>query len=577
MRFHTAERSGLVYALRQSAASVQWKKLFKQATGLAGALIDNVSDGILITDEGFHIVAVNPSVTRITGYTPEELLGKTPRILKSGWHPSSFYNTFRNDIKSNKMWSGVLWDRRKDGKLIAVRQKIFALQGEQEQPTHYISIFSMNNTAGAEADFHDPLTNLLNRDYFMESLRHTIGSVKKDRQKIALIYCDLDGFKVVNDTLGHFVGDQLLTLVGQRLQSLIGSSDIISRLGGDEFAIIIENVANSAEVVGKVLAIKNGLDEHFIIGKDEIFISSSIGVAIFPENGEDADTLLRSAEAAMYQAKDQGKNNFQFYIPKSDSQAESRLALATRLHHAIHQNELCLQYQPQVCLQTGRIVGIEALLRWISPDFGTVPPGQFISIAEDTGLIGPIGEWVLREACQEYMRLKLAPLQLAVNLSARQFRQPDLVAKIRQILEETAMPASLLELELTETAFLDNVNEAISTLNQLKSMGVMLAIDDFGTGYSSLNYLKKFPVDKLKIDRSFIQHVTESPDDQAITRAVIAIARSMGLRTLAEGVETSQQTEFLRQEGCEEAQGYFFFKPLWPKDVASLIQNVCKG
>ncbi len=573
MRFQSAEQSGRTYAMRRRSSPAQWKKLFKQVSGLAGALIDNVSDGILITDAGFRIVAVNPAVTKITGYSPAELLGKTPRIFKSGWHPSSFYNTFRDDIKSNKMWAGTLWDRRKDGKLIAVRQKIFALEGERGQTSHYISIFSPANGAGAEDVFHDPLTMLPNRDFFLESLRHAIGAVKNNSHKVALIYCDLDGFKVVNDTLGHFIGDQLLNLVGQRLQSLIRPADVLSRLGGDEFAVIIENVASPAEVVGKVHAIKNGLDEHFVIEKDEIFISSSIGVALYPDDGEDADTLMRSAEAAMYQAKDQGKNTFQFFTRKSDPQAESRLALATRLHHAIQQQELCLQYQPQVCLETGGVVGLEALLRWISPDFGTVPPAQFISIAEDTGLIGPIGEWVLREACREYMRLQLAPLQLAVNLSARQFHQPDLIDKIGQILQETGMPPALLEIELTETAFHDNVAEAVTILTRLKNMGVMLAIDDFGTGFSSLNYLKKFPVDKLKIDRSFVQHITESPDDQAIARAIIAIGRSMGLRTLAEGIETVRQMEFLRQEGCDQAQGYYFFKPLWPDVLAASIRQ----
>ncbi|MDH5632481.1 MAG: EAL domain-containing protein [Gammaproteobacteria bacterium] len=423
---------------------------------------------------------------------------------------------------------------------------------------------------------YDHLTGLPNRNVFFDRLRQMLGRSEWSDRLIAVLFIDVDRFKNINDTMGHDTGDQMLTILASRLQNSIRDGDTVARLGGDEFAVILADVANKADIPGVAKTILRNIKEPMYINTREFFVTASIGISLCPENSNEARKLVAQADIAMYHAKDRGKNNFRFYDRNLDLLTPERLALETRLRQALERKEYELHYQPKVCLQTGKVVGMEALLRWQSGQNQTTLPAQIIPILEETGLIVPVGNWVLEAACARniaWQQQGFPAVRMAVNLSARQFQQPGLVATVAEVLKNTGLDPGWLELEITESILMQDVEATSQTLHQLSRLGVHISIDDFGTGYSSLGYLKQFPVSTLKIDKSFIRDISANEDDRALTRTIIAMARSLHMRVIAEGVETFFQIQFLKEHGCDEVQGYYFSKPVPESEFVSLLHD----
>ena len=422
---------------------------------------------------------------------------------------------------------------------------------------------------------HDALTGLPNRSLFRDRLTHAMAQADRYHQKLAVMFLDLDRFKAINDTLGHNVGDQLLKIAAERLRSCVRDSDTVARLGGDEFTVIVEDIVEDHDAAAVAQKILDTLSQPFNLYGHEVFISVSVGVTLYPSDDENADNLLRNADSAMYRAKEFGRNNFQFYVAEMNIKARERLRLESSLRRALDRNEFMLYYQPRVSLESGRVIGAEALLRWRHPEMGLVPPSEFIPILDETGMIIPVGDWALREACRqnrEWQDRGLPPIRVAVNLSVRQFMQKDLADTIVRALEAANLSAEHLEVEITEDLFLEHNQTNIITLARLKNMGIHISIDDFGTGYSSLSYLKRLPIDTLKIEQSFVRDIGD-PDNKAIASAIIAMAASLRLNVLAEGVETDEQLAFLRAQGCNEIQGFSFSHPLPADEFAQLLRE----
>jgi diguanylate cyclase (GGDEF)-like protein len=420
---------------------------------------------------------------------------------------------------------------------------------------------------------YDLLTNLPNRNTFHDRLTVALAQAGRNRKMLAVLFVDLDRFKTIVDTLGHTIGDQLLRSVAERLGASLEAGDTLARLGGDEFVILLPQINRADRAVRVAQRVLEAIKPPFLFDSHELHVTMSIGITLYPYDGEDADTLLKNADTALYRAKEQGRNNYQLYTPAMNARAFERLALENSLRKALERNEFSLYYQPQVHMLTGAIVGIEAVLRWQHPDLGIVYPSEFISIAEETGLIGPLGEWVIRTACvqnQDWQKMGLPPMTMAVNLSARQFQQQDLVQNVARILKETDLDPRWLEMEITEGIAMQNADYTNVLLRGLKDMGVRVALDDFGTGYSSLSYLKKFPIDTLKIDQSFVRDLIIDPNDAAIANAVIVLAHSLKLKVVAEGVETREQEAFLREHQCDTYQGFLFSNPL-PADSFEML------
>jgi diguanylate cyclase (GGDEF)-like protein len=422
---------------------------------------------------------------------------------------------------------------------------------------------------------YDQLTSLPNRGLFNQRLERALAHAQRFNKGLALLFMDLDRFKNVNDTLGHEAGDSVLKEVAAILTGCVREIDTVARLGGDEFVILIEGVTDVRQVGSVGHKLMRAMAEPLLLGGHECSVTASIGISTYPADGSDGATLLKNADIAMYRAKEQGKNNVQFYTPTMNIHSVQRLTLEASLRRALQREEFLLHYQPKLDIASGRVTGMEALVRWKRPDSGMISPAEFIPLAEETGLIVAIGEWVLRAAC-EYTQLShpggTPPLRVAVNLSARQFTQASLVSDVARILDLTGLGPEALELEITESMVMGNPEQAIQTLRQLKSMGIALSIDDFGTGYSSLGYLKRFPLDHIKIDRSFIKDIPEDNDDATITRTIIAMAHNLRLKVIAEGVETEAQMDFLRQHGCDEIQGYYFSRPLPGSEFTALLK-----
>jgi diguanylate cyclase (GGDEF)-like protein/PAS domain S-box-containing protein len=424
--------------------------------------------------------------------------------------------------------------------------------------------------------YYDTLTGLPNRVMLVERMQQAMAESRRVERVVAIMFLDLDRFKFINDTLGHDIGDALLKMAAERLSALLRPGDTISRYGGDEFTVVLANVAHADDVTRIAQKILERFAHPFRIGGRDLFVTSSIGITLYPLDDGSVENLLKNADAAMYHAKERGRNTFQFYTAEMNVRAARRLSIETGLRHALERNELSLHYQPQVDLKSGHLYGMEALLRWHSPEFGSVAPVEFIPLAEEIGLIQPIGEWVLRTACVQtraWHQAGFPGLRIGVNLSARQFQQPNLVQLIRQALTDSGLEPQHLDLELTESMLMHDMERTVSTLTELDTLGVALSVDDFGTGYSSLSYLKRFPIDVLKIDRSFVRDITSDPDDAAIATAIIAMAHSLEMKVIAEGVETREQQEFLRQHDCDGMQGYLFSKPLPAEDFTRLLQK----
>ncbi|SCK23379.1 EAL domain-containing protein [Vogesella sp. LIG4] len=525
-------------------------------------------NGILVTDSFRNIVQVNAAFTRITGYAAEDIVGKTPSILSSGRHDQAFYHRMWQEITTRGHWQGEIWNRRKSGEIFPEWQSISAVRGEDGEISHYISVFS-DISSQKEAEqyirrlaYFDSLTGLPNRALLQDHASQALSLSRHDDTPLALMFIDLDRFKNINDTLGHSIGDQLLVEVGRRLLALLQEKDTLTRLGGDEFIILLPETDESAagHLAERVV---RELSTPYHLSGYELITTPSIGIAMAPVDGSNLEELLRAADAAMYRAKAEGRSTFRFFTAQMQQRSAARLKLEAELRRALEKRELQLYYQPQSDMH-GHLIGIEALLRWQHPELGMVAPVEFIPLAEESGLIVPIGMWVLEEAIAQMRNWRERGIHVpivGVNLSALQFRQPMLVEQVARLLHEAALPAECLELELTESLVLDDPDDALGLMERLHQQGVRLAIDDFGTGYSSLNYLRRFPVDRLKIDRSFVQDLAQGRGI-AIVRAIISLAHSLGFVTIAEGVETPEQLEQLRRLRCDQVQGFLFARPM---------------
>lgn len=538
---------------------------------LADMVFEHSPTGIIIADDRHNILSVNPAFTAITGFETPEVVGGSVFSLPYSSDDAGLASVSES-LAARGSWSGEVEARRKSGEPFVAGIRISRVdEPASGNPTHYIWLLSdVTSRRQAEERIrhiaqHDSLTGLPNRLALLMRLAQILPEARRHSWTVAVMFIDLDRFKIINDTLGHQVGDELLQEVACRLAATVRETDTVARLGGDEFVIVLPGLlsaTDSAVVAGKVIS---SLSRAIRVGNHELHTSPSIGISLFPADGSDADTILRNADTAMYHAKSAGRNNYQFYAEEMNRATAERLNLESKLRHAVSRNELALVFQPQFDVQGKRPTGVEALVRWHHPSEGTISPARFIPIAEETGLIVPIGEWVLHEACREMRRwidAGLPPLRLAVNVSARQLRRRDFCETVAGALAETGLPAELLELEITESAVMENPQEAIRILEVLGHMGVTLAIDDFGTGYSSLAYLKLFPIDHLKIDRSFVADIEQDLNDRAIAFGTIALAHSLGLNVIAEGVETLDQLELLRGNGCDEVQGFLFSQPL---------------
>jgi diguanylate cyclase (GGDEF)-like protein/PAS domain S-box-containing protein len=537
---------------------------------LAAKLFEQGNEGFIVTDAQCNIVKVNRAFTTISGFTEADALGQNPRLLSSGRHDAAFFQDMWREMKDSGRWQGEVWNRRKDGSVYPQWLSMSRVADAAGQATHYVAAFSdITQRKQAEDSIrrlahYDPLTGLPNRALLSDRATHALQMSHRSDEPMALMFIDLDHFKNVNDSLGHDIGDRLLVAVTKRFSAALRDQDTLSRTGGDEFVLLLPgaDAAGAAHVAQKLLALAV---EPYQIDGHELTATPSIGIALFPCDGDDYGALAKCADAAMYRAKQGGRNTSCFYTAEIQARSSRMLLLENALRRALERGELQLHYQPQRSLHGDAVIGAEALLRWQHPDLGWVSPAEFIPIAESSGLITSIGEWVLRTALRQlkaWTDAGMQPITMAVNLSAVQFRQKNLSELVSGVLQASGVEARWLELELTESVASEDPIGAIAAIRGLHACGVRMSIDDFGTGYSSLSYLKQFKVYKLKIDQSFVRGVTEDPDDQAIVSAIVNMAKSLGMRTIAEGVETEAQMEYLRRSGCDEFQGYWFSRPL---------------
>lgn len=559
------------------------RHLAEEQQRLSARVFSSTRDGLMVTDADRHILAINPAFSEITGYEEREALGQTPRLLHSGRHDAAFYRAMWQAIEESGEWQGEIWNRRKNGEIYPEWLTISTMRDDTGAISHYVGVFSdISRIKQVEADLehlahHDPLTGLPNRILFLARLEHALEQARRNHEQLAVLFLDLDRFKNVNDSLGHPVGDQLLHAIAQRLRNELRKEDTLARLGGDEFVILLERMHHADEVAKVAQDVIRLLETPIPLDAGpEIYIGASLGISLYPQDGDDPTTLIRNADAALYQAKASGRHHFRFYTRSLTDAVNRKLELEMAMRRALERNEFLLHYQPLVRIGDGRLTGLEVLLRWRDEDGGLIAPDEFIPTAEDTGLIVPIGEWALRAACRQgraWLDAGLPPILLAVNLSPRQFNRPQLVETVRSILDDTGYPAGHLELEITETALMESSHGADEQLKALKALGVSLAIDDFGTGYSSLAYLKRFPVNKLKIDKGFIQHLPDDPEDVAIAETIIHMASTFQFEVLAEGVETKAQLQFLREKGCHSYQGYLFSRPLPADEIEGILRK----
>lgn len=562
------ERKNAEHALRQTAI-----------------VFDNTREGVLITDARSCILSVNQAFTQITGFERAETLGRTPSLLKSGRHDDTFYRSIWTHLSANGHWQGEVWNRRKSGEIYPQLTTINAVRDSEGRVTHYVGVFTDISAIKASEErleflaHHDPLTSLPNRLMLFSRLEHAISIAQRDGGLIALLMIDLDHFKEVNDSYGHRMGDHLLQHVAERLTTRLRGADTLARLGGDEFTVLLEEIARPDDAGRVADEILSALTAPWSLPNGtEVRIAASIGIALYPGLAQTAEDLLQQADIAMYRAKLEGRGRYQYFSQDMTHTARARIELESRLRHAIDEGELQLFFQPQVDIHSGRIVGSEALVRWLTPGEGLVLPDEFIPLAEESGLILDLGRWVLREACRigrDWLDRGLAPLPLTVNISPAQLRHPGFADEVLGVLAETGFPAQWLALELTESALLSGHDEVIKQLQQLRQHDIRLAIDDFGSSYSSLASLKRIALDGLKIDRSFIAGLAHRRDNQEIVTAIIQMGHTLGFKLIAEGVETQEQLAFLKQQGCDGYQGYLRSHPLSAGDFEAFMR--CAG
>lgn len=545
-------------------------------------LLEQCPVAVLVTDTQGRIVYVNPHFTRLTGYSREQVLGRTPALLRSGNTPPQTYQNLWKTLKSGQAWRGEFQNRRPDGTLYSEAAIITPIHNAVGTPTHYLGLFDdLGERKRAERLFeqlayHDSLTGLPNQSLYHERLELALVQARKAGQVVAVMLLDLDRFKLVNETLGHLAGDQLIRLVGERLSAGMRPGDTVARRGGGEFMLLLPGLEHFREASQRAQAILDSLKAPFRFNSREVFLTASLGVSLFPEDGSDGRGLLQNADSALYDAKEAGRNVFKFFKVKYRAAPFERLALENSFRHSLELHQFRVFYQPQIDLRTGGIVGMEALVRWQHPEHGLLAPDTFIPLAEETGLIVPLGQWILNTACAQtrsWHRQGFTPLRVAINLSARQFQEPELVESVLKVLKKNELSPEHLELELTESILMKDVDITTMLLRWLSKNGIRIAIDDFGTGYSSLMYLKRFPISTLKIDSSFIRDMLTNEDSAALVTAINSMAQTLKLRVVAEGVETEEQLEFLRGLNCDEIQGFLFSRPVPPEEFTELLRS----
>lgn len=573
-----SKEDGLIYAAaRDITESRQAEKRLQQAA----TVFSSTAEGVMITDTSLHILQVNEAFEEITGYRSEEIVGQTPRILRSGRHQQDFYQVMWHAINETGSWRGEIWNRRKNGEVFPQLLTISSVFDEDSQVTSYVGAFtdiSSIKKHQQRMDYlahHDPLTGVPNRLLFHSELRQAIRRTKRQETTLALVLIDLDRFKHINDSLGHAAGDALLVEIVHRFRSVLRSDDILARLSGDEFVVLLDDIdgpKKAAQIANSLLKV---LEKPFAVSNTELSITASLGLSLCPQDTDNASTLLSNADAAMFKAKDEGRNTYLFYSAEFTSQAFEFVFLENALQKALEAGQFFLVYQPQYDLTERRMVGMEALIRWRHPDQGMIAPDRFIPIAEQSGLIRRIGRWVLEKACsqgRQWLDAGYAVGRIAVNVAGPQFNARGFVDEVTGILKKTGFPAHHLELEVTESFVMKQTESVIEKLRKLQSIGIEISIDDFGTGYSSLTYLKKLPIDKLKIDRSFVRDIPDDRDDMAISRSIVALAEALKLQVIVEGIETEAQADFFNSFPGVQGQGYLFSKPLTVKELQPVLE-----
>lgn len=561
--------------------NITQQKKDEVALKLFSEVIENLSEGIMICDADANLVYVNPGFELITGYQFADIKGKNPSFLQSGKHGKEFYQEMWDKITNHGNWQGEVWNKKADGNLIAEWLSISSIFDEAGNVVNYIAVFNdLSKIKESEEELrylahHDSLTRLPNRVLLNDRLEHALAKIAHNDSKLAVIYLDLDHFKNINDSFGHPHGDKLLQEVARRLLAIVSDADTVSRVSGDEFVVLLEDIVSADEVSLVAQSIVDSFNSPIAIDDNEIMVTTSMGIAIAPNDCDNSVELLKVADTALYRAKDLGRNTFEFYSQDMTSSSFETLFMLNSLHKALEKDEFVLHYQPQIYTKISQFTGVEALLRWQHPELGMISPAKFIPVAEDSGLIVRIGEWVLRESCfrmKRWLEMEMNIDYIAVNISPRQLMDKNFISMVEKVLHETELPGEHIELEITETLVMKDANYS-ELLVQLKRLGLRISIDDFGTGYSSLTRLKSLPIDKLKIDMSFIKGIPANQNDATIVKSIIGLAKGMKLQIIAEGVETQAQAVFLMNNGCTYAQGYFYSKPLEAKKLEGLIEK----
>jgi len=573
---------GVAGTLRGITVEITARKHAEDALRLSASVFENSAQGITITDASGKILNVNRAFCAITGFQREEVIGKTHAVLHSGRQEPDFYREMWRAISEDGCWSGEIWNRRKSGEVYAEQLSITRVVDSTGNIINYIGNFSdISHAKAAQTEIErlsrfDAMTGLPNRAFLHDRLDHALRVAQREEHHLAVLAIDLDRLAHINEVHGHHVGDRLLVAVAERLRGSMRDADTITRHIGDEFVVILEELEDPRAAAILAERVLHELARPFSLDGHEVIVSACIGIGIYPDDGQCAQVLLKHADVALHHAKETGESTYQFFCEEMNQASVERLKIESNLRLALERNEFHLVYQPQVDLASGNITGMEVLVRWQHPDMGMVSPARFIPIAEDTGHITEIGLWVLREACrqtQHWHALGYTGLRVAVNVSARQFRQDDFADQVRRVLEDTGLAPGCLELELTESMIMQRPERVVTVMGELRALGVTFSIDDFGTGYSSLSQLKRFPIDKLKIDQSFTRDIGTDANGTAITCAIIALGNSMRLRVVAEGVETPDQQRFLIDNGCHSMQGYLFSRPIAADDFSALLER----
>ncbi len=575
----TAELAELAASLEQE---VRQRRANEEFLRLASQVFEATQDAIVITDDKGDILATNPAFTRISGYGAKEVVGRSVAMLHAGGQDAAVYQALTQSLTAAGHWSGEIMARRKNGNTYPGLLSISVVKDEDGKPINIVAVFMDITERKAEQhliDFlsnHDALTGLPNRLLARQRFEHLQGAARREGQCVTVMCLDLDRFKSVNDTYGPQMGDKALQAVARFLNDTVREGDTVTRQGGDEFQIILQDDSKCGGTLLLAQRILSGLRTELVIDGHAISLTSSIGIAVSPSDGNSLDELVRNADTALYRAKETGRDNYAFFTERMDAEIRDKLAIQSQLRGAIARDEFEVHYQPQICLRTGQMVGAEALLRWNNAVLGRVPPNRFIPLAEEYGLVNPIGEWVLESVCAQikvWHDQGLGQIKVAVNLSAGQFGHDSTVPFVEGTLRRFGIPPACLGLEITEGTVMGDPDKAVAALKRLKDIGVSISLDDFGTGYSSLGYLKRFPIDVLKIDKSFVDDVTTNANDAAIALSVISLAHNLNLRVIAEGVETREQVDFLAQRGCDEMQGYYFSRPVGAEAFTALLRE----